>query len=62
MCPTRRGAVDLEPDPVIEACKKHIDRALIRENLKLTEEERVQKLVGFVKTVRELQRAGQALR
>lgn len=62
MCPARPGAIDLESDPVIEAYKKHIDRTLIRENLKLTEEERVRKLVGFVKTVRELQRAGRALR
>jgi hypothetical protein len=30
----------LEPDPVIEAYKKDIDRTLIRENLKLTPTER----------------------
>ena len=52
----------VEPDPVIDAYKKHIDRTLIRENLKLSEEERVRKLVRFVRTVRELQRAGRALR
>ncbi len=62
MCPPRPGEIALEPDPVIEAYKQDIDRTLIRENLKLTEEERVRKLAGFVRTVRELQRAGRALR
>ena len=28
--------VSLDPDPVIEAYKKDVDRTLIRENLKLT--------------------------
>ena len=31
---------ELEPDPVIEAYNKDIDRTLIRENLKLTVEQR----------------------
>ncbi len=30
----------IEPDPVIEAYKKDIDRTLLRENLRLTVEER----------------------
>ena len=30
--------VSLDPDPVIEAYKKDVDRTLIRENLKLTPE------------------------
>ncbi len=30
----------IEPDPVIEVFKKDIDRTLLRENLKLTPEER----------------------
>jgi hypothetical protein len=34
----------LEPDPVIEAYKKDIDRTLIRENLKRTVTERLQAL------------------
>lgn len=29
-------APDLEPDPVIEAYKKDLDRTLLRENLKLS--------------------------
>ena len=34
----------LEPDPVIEAFKKDIDRSLLRANLKLSPEERVRKM------------------
>lgn len=36
-------------DPVIEIYKKDIDRASIRENLKLTMEERLRKYSAFVK-------------
>jgi len=35
----------LSPDPVIEAYKKDIDRTLIRENLKLTPEQRLNNLM-----------------
>jgi hypothetical protein len=52
----------LEPDPVIEAYKKDIDRTLIRENLKLTVEERFRKAMAFAKFADELQRAGRAAR
>lgn len=34
----------IEPDPVVEVFKKDIDRTLLRENLKLTIEERVRKM------------------
>jgi hypothetical protein len=40
-------ATELEPDPVIEAYKKDIDRTLIRENLKLTVEQRLEILSGY---------------
>lgn len=33
-----------EPDPVIEAYKKDVDRTLLRENLKLTPIERLRQL------------------
>ena len=36
-------------DPVIEAYKKDIDRTLLRENLKLTVDERFRKLRSFMK-------------
>jgi hypothetical protein len=43
-----RVDVSLAPDAVIDAYKKDIDRTLIRENLKLTPDERVRKLQSFV--------------
>ena len=39
-----REPVVLEPDPVIDAFKKDIDRTLLRANLKLTPEERILKM------------------
>jgi hypothetical protein len=51
-----------DPDPVIEAYKKDIDRTLIRENLKLTPEERLRQLMKLQEFAEELQRAGQRLR
>ena len=36
-----------EPDPVIEAYKKDVDRTLLRENLKLTPMERLRQLQRF---------------
>jgi hypothetical protein len=46
------------PDPVIDAYKKDVDRTLIRENLRLTPEERILKLQDFVRLAFELQQAG----
>lgn len=40
--------VSMDPDSVIEAYKKDVDRTLIRENLKLTPEERLRKLQDFM--------------
>jgi hypothetical protein len=47
-----------EPDPVIEAYKAGIDRTLIRENLRLSVEERFKKLMALQKFAEELRRAG----
>jgi hypothetical protein len=47
-------------DPVIEAYKKDVDRTLIRENLKLTPEERLMKLYRLQLFARELRRSGRA--
>jgi len=55
--PERRGHP--EPDPVIEAYKRHVDRTLIRENLKLTPEERLLNLMRLQAFADELRRAGQ---
>ena len=47
--------ISLEPDPVIEAYKKDVDRTLIRENLKLTPEQRLRQLMKMQEFVEELQ-------
>lgn len=54
--------VRLAPDPVIEAYKKDIDRTLIRENLKLTVEERFRKAMALARFADELRRAGREAR
>lgn len=48
----------IPPDPVIEAYKKDIDRTLIRENLKLTYEQRLLKLMQLQRFALELKQAG----
>jgi hypothetical protein len=52
----------LDPDPVVEVYKKDIDRTLLRENLKLTPEERVRKLQDFVSLASALREAGRRSR
>jgi hypothetical protein len=49
-------------DPVIEAYKKDIDRTLLRENLKLSVEDRLRQLMELQKLAEELRKAGRALR
>jgi hypothetical protein len=49
-------------DPVVEAYKKDIDRTLIRENLKLTVEERFLKAMALQRFAEELRRAGREAR
>jgi hypothetical protein len=51
-----------EPDPVIEAYKRHIDRTLLRANLARTVEERLQNLGRLQRFGEELRRAGRTLR
>ncbi|AUX26631.1 uncharacterized protein SOCEGT47_072010 [Sorangium cellulosum] len=48
------------PDPIIELYKKHVDRSLLRENLKLTPEQRLLKMMDLQRFAAELQRAGRA--
>jgi hypothetical protein len=59
----RRGpellSVSLEPSPVIEAYKKDVDRTLLRENLELSVDERVRKMMSalrFAEAVRQSRR------
>ena len=49
---------DIASDPVIEAYKRDVDRTLLRENLKLTVEERFRKLQALQRFATELRRAG----
>src|SRR5437867_1109021 len=64
--PAVAGLPELPPadffDPVIEAYKKDVDRTLLRENLRLTVAERVEKFERGMRTVYELRRAGEKLR
>jgi hypothetical protein len=50
-------SITLPPDPVIEVYKKDIDRTLLRETLKLTPAERLQRLQDFVQTMERLRGA-----
>ena len=49
-------------DPVVEAYKQHVDRSLLRENLKLTPEELLLKLQALQQWAEELRRSGRRLR
>ena len=59
---TRRAVVGVQPDPVIEAYQRDVDRTLLRENLKLSVEERFLKLMELQLFAAELRRAGQHAR
>jgi len=53
---------DFDRDPVIEAYKKDVDRTLLRENLKLTVEERFVKFESFWEFAEHLRAAGRRSR
>ena len=57
-----KQALRPDRDPVIEAYKKDIDRTLIRENLKLTVEERFRKAMALARFAEEMRRAGREAR
>jgi len=56
------ASVSLEPSPIIEAYKKDVDRTLIRENLKLTADERLKKMIAALRLVEEVRRSGRTER
>jgi len=57
------GEVDpLCCDPVIEAYKKHVDRTILRENLKLSPQERSEKFLSFMRGVWQLREAAEQSR
>ncbi|HJT33482.1 MAG TPA: hypothetical protein VJ783_15670 [Pirellulales bacterium] len=47
-------------DPVIEVYMKDVDRTLLRENLKLTVQERLEKLMNFTAFLDELRKGSQS--
>lgn len=59
---TRHDPIPFFPDPVIEAYKRDVDRTLLRENLKLSVEDRFRKLEELQRLARELRRAGRKAR
>ena len=48
----------IEPDPVIEAYKKHVDRTLLRQNLRRSMDERWKVLAEATRLAEEMRRAG----
>ena len=54
--------VSMDPNPVIEAYKKGIDRTLLRENLRLTPQQRFDEMLAALALVEEIRRAREAVR
>lgn len=48
----------IEPDPVIEAYKKDVNRTLLRENLRRTIDERFENMMRLQELAAEMRRAG----
>lgn len=48
----------MDPDPIIELYMRDVDRTLLRESLKLTPTQRIERLMEFQRFVEELRRAG----
>ncbi len=53
---------NLAEDPVIRAYMAGVDRSLLRENLKLTPAQRLEKFVRFSAFAAEMRRAGSRMR
>lgn len=47
----------LSPDPVTEAYKRDVDRTLLREHLRLTPQQRIEKLLSFMRSLERLRDA-----
>jgi hypothetical protein len=54
--------VSLEPTPVIEAYKRDVDRTLLRENLRLSPDQRMRKMIAALRFTEEVRRAGREAR
>ncbi len=55
---SERASTTRALDPLIEAYKQHVDRTLLRENLKLTHEQRIAKLMAQQEFAATLRQAG----
>ena len=67
MTPVTRGdggasmrEMEFEPDPVVEAYKRHVDWTLLRQNLRRSVTERVANLIALQRLAVEARRAGRA--
>jgi hypothetical protein len=49
---------EIEPDPVVEAYEAHVDRSLIREQLRRSVDERVRNMIAALRFAESLRRAG----
>lgn len=49
-------------DPVVELYMKDVDRTLLRENLRLSVEQRLQRFVAFMHDLDEVREAGRRMR
>ena len=49
-------------DPVVEAYMRHVDRTLLRQNLRRTVTERIRNLMALQRLAEEARRAGQSRR
>jgi hypothetical protein len=54
-------SADSSPDPVVDAYKAGVDRSLLRQNLRLTAEQRLEQLEEMARFHDELRRAARAL-
>lgn len=52
----------IERDPVVETYKKDVDRTLLKENLRLSHEDRLLKLIEHQRFADELRKAGDRYR
>jgi hypothetical protein len=57
-----RTEYGLPPDPVTEYYKRDVDRTLLREHLKLTPQQRLEKLVAFMRSLDALRTAARTRR
>ena len=52
--------LSLDPNPVIEAYKKDVDMTLVRENLRLSVDDRIKKMVKALELADEIRKSAHA--